>query len=51
VSFTALQIFAGAVVTPMTAPLPFHAYPALVETLAGWVWTLLRAGDAPPAAA
>lgn len=47
---TALQVFAGAVVTPMSSPLPFYAYPALVGTLAGWIWTLLRAGDAHPAA-
>ena len=40
---TALQIFAGIHVTPATAPLPFYAYPVLVATLAGWIWTLAKA--------
>jgi hypothetical protein len=44
---TAVQIFAGAQVTPTTSPLPFHAYPVLVATLAGWIWTLVR-GDRSP---
>ena len=38
---TALQIFAGAQVTPTTSPLPFHAYPVLVATMVGWIWALL----------
>jgi hypothetical protein len=41
-SVTALQILAGAVLTPTTAPLPFNAYPVLVATMGGWIWTLLR---------
>ena len=41
---TAFQIFAGAPVTALTAPLPFHAYPVLVATMAGWIWTLLTTG-------
>ena len=44
---TALQIFAGSVITPVSSPFPFYAYPALVGTLAGWIWTLLRT-DANP---
>jgi hypothetical protein len=44
---TAMQIFAGGQITPMTAPLPFYAYPVLVATLAGWIWTLVRDGALP----
>jgi hypothetical protein len=40
---TALQIFAGTRIMPTTAPLPFYAYPVLVATFAGWIWTLLKA--------
>jgi len=43
----ALQIFAGIQVTPTTAPLPFHAYPVLVATFAGWIWTLLKVDALP----
>lgn len=48
---TALQIFIGAPVTALTSPLPFHAYPFLVATMLGWIWTLLRdrSRGAPPA--
>jgi hypothetical protein len=38
---TALRIFAGVHVTPITSPLPFYAYPLLVATLVGWIWTLV----------
>ena len=41
---TAAQIFAGGVVTPTTTPLPFFAYPALVGTMGGWIWALVRPG-------
>jgi hypothetical protein len=41
---TALQIFSGAPVTALTSPLPFHAYPALVATMLGWAWTVLKTG-------
>ena len=37
-----LRIFAGADLLPTSAPLPFYAYPFLVATFAGWIWTLLR---------
>ena len=37
---TAAQIFAGIQLLPTAAPLPFYAYPVLVATLAGWIWTL-----------
>jgi hypothetical protein len=42
---TALQIFAGVQITPTTAPLPFFAYPVLVATFVGWIWTLLKTED------
>jgi len=42
---TALRIFGGEQVTPLSSPLPFHAYPVLVATMGGWIWTLLRATD------
>lgn len=45
---TAVQIFAGFQVMPTTAPLPLYAYPVLVATLVGWIWTLVKA-DALPA--
>ena len=41
-TITALRIFAGAAVTPLTSPLPFFAYPVLVAVMLGWVFTLLR---------
>lgn len=42
---TALRIFAGAEITPLSSPLPFHAYPVLVATMGGWIWTLFKAVD------
>jgi hypothetical protein len=39
---TALLIFAGLQVTPLTTPLPFYAYPVLVATLIGWIWALVK---------
>jgi len=44
---TALQIFAGIQVMPTTAPLPFYAYPVLVATLVGWIWTLVKVDALP----
>lgn len=35
---TAVQIFAGRGLTPLSEPLPFFAYPLLVCTLLGWAW-------------
>lgn len=40
---TALQVFSGRSLTPLTQPLPFFAYPFLVFTLFGWAWWCLRA--------
>jgi hypothetical protein len=39
---TALRMLAGAALSPLSAPLPFFAYPFLVLTFIGWGWTLLR---------
>jgi len=38
---TALQIFSGIPLTPLSSPLPFFAYPFFVATFVGWIWTLL----------
>ena len=38
---TALRIFGGAPILPTSSPLPFFAYPFLVATLFGWIWTLV----------
>ncbi len=40
----ALQIFSGAQLTPLSAPLPFFAYPFFAATLIGWAWVHLRGG-------
>lgn len=39
---TALQIFSGEHLTPLSSPLPFFAYPFFVATFVGWIWTLLK---------
>ena len=39
---TAIQIFAGAGLTPLSEPLPFFAYPVFVLTLFGWAWWCRR---------
>ncbi|HXI22206.1 MAG TPA: hypothetical protein VNH46_14020 [Gemmatimonadales bacterium] len=39
---TAAKLFGGQVLTPMSAPFPFFAYPILAITLLGWAWTALR---------
>ena len=44
---TALQIFSGVPLTPVSSPLPFFAYPFFVATFFGWIWTLLKT-DGPP---
>lgn len=35
---TAVRIFGGAGLTPLSEPLPFDAYPFLAITLFGWAW-------------
>lgn len=39
---TALQVFAGRSLTPLSEPLPFFAYPVFVLTLFGWAWWCRR---------
>jgi hypothetical protein len=41
---TALQIFAGRSLTPLSEPLPSFAYPVFVLTLFGWAWWCRRPG-------
>lgn len=45
---TAVLIFAGAGLTPLSTPLPFYAYPFLALTLVGWAWTHARRPTPPP---
>jgi hypothetical protein len=37
-ALVALQILAGRQLTPLSAPLPFFAYPFLAAALVGWAW-------------
>jgi hypothetical protein len=46
---TALQVFAGRALTPLSEPLPFFAYPFLVCTLLGWAWASMRGQPSPEA--
>ena len=39
---TAIQIFTGHGLTPLSQPLPFFAYPVFVATLLGWAWWCRR---------
>ena len=41
-AITSARIFLGEQVLPISSPLPFFAYPFLVFTLAGWIWTLRK---------
>jgi hypothetical protein len=38
---TSLRVFWGEPLLPTTSPLPFFAYPFLVLTFLGWIWSLL----------
>jgi hypothetical protein len=42
---TAARIFWGEQLLPTSAPLPTYAYPVLVATFVGWIWTLWREAD------
>jgi hypothetical protein len=42
-AITAARIFGGEQVLPTASPLPFFAYPFLILTFVGWIWTLLKA--------
>jgi hypothetical protein len=44
-AITSAQIFWGEPVTPISRPLPYYAYPFLVLTFVGWIYTLLRKTD------
>ncbi len=39
---TALEVFAGRALSPLSHPLPFFAYPFFVLTLFGWAWWCRR---------
>lgn len=39
-----LRIFGGRPLTPIARPLPLFAYPVLVLTFFGWIWTIVRHG-------
>ena len=41
-AITAGRIFWGDQLLPISSPLPFFAYPFLVITFGGWIWTLIR---------
>ena len=41
----ALRIFAGESLLPITKPLPYFAYPFLVLTFIGWIYSLLKTAD------
>lgn len=44
-AWMALQVYSGHVLTSLSRPLPFFAYPFLAATLFGWAWAHYR--DAP----
>lgn len=39
-----IRILSGEQLTAISMPMPFFAYPFLVLSFAGWMWTLLRRG-------
>jgi hypothetical protein len=45
-AITSARIFLGERILPITSPLPFFAYPFLVLTFIGWIWTLLTEKEA-----
>lgn len=44
-AISSLRIFAGEQLLPISKPLPTMAYPFLVLTFIGWIWTLLKKTD------
>ena len=44
-AIVSLTIFAGHPLSPVSRPLPYFAYPFLVLTFIGWIWTVLKRGD------
>ena len=49
-AIVSLRIFLGEMLLPTGSPLPFFAYPVLVLTFVGWIWTLVtdRSLYSPP---
>ena len=47
---TAVRLFGGAGLTPLSSPLPLYAYPFLAITLVGWAWAHVRPSRARDAA-
>ena len=43
---TAIRMFGGAGLTPLSTPLPFYAYPFLAITLFGWAWWHMKSSVA-----
>ena len=41
-AITSAGIFLGHPATPISRPLPLFAYPFLVLTFIGWIWTILK---------
>ncbi len=41
-AIVAARIFWGELLLPTASPLPYFAYPFLVATFAGWIWTILK---------
>ena len=41
-AMTSARIFWGEMVLPISKPLPYFAYPFLVLTFVGWIWTTLK---------
>jgi hypothetical protein len=44
-AIVALSIFSGHPLSPVSHPLPLFAYPFLVLTFAGWIWSTVKASD------
>lgn len=44
-AITSARIFLGEQLTPVAKPLPYYAYPFLVLTFIGWIYTLLKKTD------
>ena len=44
-AITAARIFYGTQLTPLSQPLPFHAYPFFALTLFGWAWVHVRSSS------
>lgn len=44
-AITAARIFYGTQLTPLSKPLPFHAYPFFALTLFGWAWVHVRSSS------